>query len=46
MDAMQRLIEALAAADAEDYLRETASDSKPHPDAPENPVLPATGEAA
>lgn len=46
MDAMHRLIEALAAADADEYLRETSRDTEAQPHRQENPVLPATGEAA
>lgn len=44
--ALLRLIDALAARDAEDYLREQTEESGAANDPTENPVLPDTGKAA
>lgn len=43
---LARLIAALAALDAEDYLREIAAETEAANEPGENPGLPATGEAA
>lgn len=43
---LSRLIAALARQDSEDYLREQAAAGAAKGAAAENPVLPATGEAA
>lgn len=45
-EALLTLVQALARQDAEDYLREQAAADSANDDHRENPVLPATSEAA